>query len=275
MRVKILYKIECSCNAIGTVNNLGCDKTTGRGCLCKPNVYGHDCGRCKPGFYGLSENDPNGCKPCNCFESGSVRPWRCDELTGQCDCKRKDGRRYSGRKCNRLENLLICSQAEKKRNRLCDKCQCPNWNGKNYASSCFIDLNDFLFLNKSDTDQLTDYEYEWKLENLDESFNYNYKCNCLMAYTGERCTQCTSGHFGDPMAGIECKRCNCSGNINVADPGSCDNRTGRCLKCLSKTDGINCEKCRKGYFGNAIKQDCKRKPYQFIFLLPYTFYFII
>ncbi|XP_061658227.1 laminin subunit gamma-3 [Syngnathoides biaculeatus] len=37
------------------------------GCRCKANAEGRDCGRCKPGFFNLQENNPAGCQPCFCF----------------------------------------------------------------------------------------------------------------------------------------------------------------------------------------------------------------
>ncbi|KAH8235981.1 hypothetical protein KR032_011790, partial [Drosophila birchii] len=35
-------------------------------CQCKPNVIGDQCNQCRPGTYGLSERNPDGCKECYC-----------------------------------------------------------------------------------------------------------------------------------------------------------------------------------------------------------------
>jgi hypothetical protein len=52
----------CSCNLIGTFGNEGCDKVTGQ-CTCKPMVVGEQCDQCAHEHYGLSQDDPSGCKP--------------------------------------------------------------------------------------------------------------------------------------------------------------------------------------------------------------------
>jgi len=37
-------------------------------CICKPNVEGRNCDRCKSGYYNLDEKNEAGCSPCYCFE---------------------------------------------------------------------------------------------------------------------------------------------------------------------------------------------------------------
>lgn len=49
-----------------------------------------------------------------------------------------------------------------------------------------------------------------------------------------------------------CKPCNCSGNINVDDPSSCDSVSGDCLRCLNNTFGAACNLCAPGYYGDAV-----------------------
>ncbi|VDO14203.1 unnamed protein product [Rodentolepis nana] len=56
----------CNCNPGGSHNNIPqCDPYTGD-CTCKANVIGRTCDRCKPGTYGMMDNDPLGCKQCFC-----------------------------------------------------------------------------------------------------------------------------------------------------------------------------------------------------------------
>lgn len=71
----------CSCDLLGTVNNLGCNVLTGE-CSCKRFVTGRDCNQCLPEHYGLSEH-PDGCQPCDCDRGGSLDN-NCDVLNGQC-----------------------------------------------------------------------------------------------------------------------------------------------------------------------------------------------
>lgn len=55
-----------------------------------------------------------------------------------------------------------------------------------------------------------------------------------------------------------CKECQCSGNINSKDPGSCDSITGRCTRCLNNTFGESCQYCKPGFFGDAVNlKDCQ------------------
>uniref|UniRef100_A0A6Q2YVN4 Laminin, beta 2-like n=1 Tax=Esox lucius TaxID=8010 RepID=A0A6Q2YVN4_ESOLU len=81
--------IPCDCDATGSLENGLCDPVSGR-CVCKENVGGERCDRCKFGFYGLSQEDPTGCqsKRCTCNFLGSVlTPYPCDQQTGQCVCQ--------------------------------------------------------------------------------------------------------------------------------------------------------------------------------------------
>jgi hypothetical protein len=63
-------------------------------------------------------------------------------------------------------------------------------------------------------------------------------------------------------AGDYCRPCQCSGNINPDDPGSCDSVTGDCLRCLNNTYGMACNLCAPGYFGDAVHlKDCQSKDF--------------
>ena len=78
---------QCTCNRLGTVDNGGgCNEQTGE-CQCKANVARvRDCDQCKPEHYGLSESDPEGCRPCDCDLGGAYNN-QCDVETGQCLCR--------------------------------------------------------------------------------------------------------------------------------------------------------------------------------------------
>lgn len=77
---------------------------------------------------------------------------------------------------------------------------------------------------------------------------------------GSRCEGCAPGFFGDPAGGAgSCQPCRCHGNIDTTDPEACDGRTGRCRSCLYHTEGDRCQLCRLGYYGDALRQDCRSK----------------
>ena len=78
----------CLCQTRGTVNgSLHCDVTSGQ-CLCKDNVDGMLCDKCKYGFYNMDESNSDGCTDCGCNQNGTVGGEAgCDEVTGQCECR--------------------------------------------------------------------------------------------------------------------------------------------------------------------------------------------
>ena len=91
----------------GTTENLVCDKQSGKCIGCKKNVEGDRCDRCKPGYFGLNKNDPDGCQPCKCYPGFSLSN-NCDQLTGQCDCKGN----ISGKKCEHINDRFYCPRID-------------------------------------------------------------------------------------------------------------------------------------------------------------------
>ncbi|KAL4656759.1 laminin subunit beta-4-like [Arapaima gigas] len=79
--------VPCNCDPNGSLDGGLCDPGTGR-CFCKRHVEGNQCDRCQYGFYGLSRDNPDGCRVCRCNPLGSVAtPYLCDPVTGQCLCQ--------------------------------------------------------------------------------------------------------------------------------------------------------------------------------------------
>lgn len=94
----------CDCDPDGTTDKeILCDdktdlpnnKTAGR-CLCKSNVDGARCDRCKDGYWNFDPNNPDGCDSCTCDKLGTVNERGCDPLSGNCFCKRH----VTGRNCD-------------------------------------------------------------------------------------------------------------------------------------------------------------------------------
>ncbi|NXN15355.1 LAMC3 protein, partial [Indicator maculatus] len=81
----------CHCHPAGSLQPQ-CDSSGT--CLCKANVTGWKCERCKDGYHSLSQG---GCRPCSCDPAGSVGT--CDPNTGHCTCKE----RVEGHLCNRCQ----------------------------------------------------------------------------------------------------------------------------------------------------------------------------
>ncbi|KAJ8269152.1 hypothetical protein COCON_G00117590 [Conger conger] len=80
--------IPCDCDPEGSISGGLCDPSTGA-CVCKNNVEGGRCDRCKFGFFGFRPENPDGCQACRCNLLGSVQtPHPCDQVTGACICQR-------------------------------------------------------------------------------------------------------------------------------------------------------------------------------------------
>ncbi|XP_057560576.1 laminin subunit beta-2-like [Hippopotamus amphibius kiboko] len=95
----------CDCDPVGALEGGLCDAHTDetRGllsgqCQCKVHIWGQRCDSCRPGHYGLSLSQSEGCQPCRCDPRGRVPGTpACDPSSGACYCKRF----VSGRDCSR------------------------------------------------------------------------------------------------------------------------------------------------------------------------------
>ncbi|XP_067941186.1 laminin subunit gamma-1-like [Watersipora subatra] len=75
------------------------------------------------------------------------------------------------------------------------------------------------------------------------------RCKCPEQYIGQHCELCAPGYkrlvpFGGKS--LECVPCECNGHSDTCDPES-----GACI-CQHDTVGHNCEKCKEGWYGNAL-----------------------
>ncbi|XP_054844338.1 laminin subunit beta-4 [Eublepharis macularius] len=255
--------VACRCHPQGSTSS-NCEKLGGR-CQCKPNVVGRCCDKCSAGSHSFG---PQGCHSCACDPKGSVSTL-CDQVTGQCSCRSE----VDGRQCDRClagyfgfphcrpcpcnsfaelcdphtgaclncrgfttgancERCLDGYYGNPLQREPCHPCLCPGSPSSNrhFAHSCYRDPWTLLIV-----------------------------CNCLAGYTGDRCEECPNGFYADPKtAAGQCLPCFCNNNIDVADPESCDKITGECLKCLYNTHGPNCQFCQPGYFGSALRQNCRK-----------------
>ncbi|NXW41416.1 LAMC3 protein, partial [Nyctiprogne leucopyga] len=186
-------------------------------CTCPLGYAGQFCQSCAPGF---KREIPFGgpfvsCVPCTCNQHGDCHP-----LTGHCQCLHNT----EGPSCERCSpgfygNPFVGHSED------CKPCPCPG------HSPC-----------------------------TEVPGSGEVVCtHCPPGQRGKRCELCDDGFFGDPLGQRgpvhPCIPCQCHGNVDLNAVGNCDPVSGRCLRCLYNTTGEHCERCRPGFYGDALAPD--------------------
>ncbi|KAI6650232.1 laminin-like [Oopsacas minuta] len=97
-------EVGCDCELCGVEDEFQpCNPVT-KECICKSDVEGNRCDRCKSGFHSLSFGNPAGCQACYCPYGGAA-DLPCDATTGACYCR--EG--FTGSACNVELGLYIPS----------------------------------------------------------------------------------------------------------------------------------------------------------------------
>ncbi|NXX38600.1 LAMC3 protein, partial [Tricholaema leucomelas] len=183
-------------------------------CKCPPGYTGHFCQSCAPGF---TREIPFGgpftsCVPCACNQHGDCHP-----ITGHCQCLHNT----EGPSCERCSPGFYGNPFAGHLDD-CKPCPCPG------RSPC-----------------------------TEVPGSGEVVCtHCPPGQRGKRCELCDDGFFGDPLGqrgpASPCVPCQCHGNVDPNAVGNCDPVSGRCLRCLHHTAGEHCERCRPGFYGDAL-----------------------
>lgn len=256
---------SCECNPTGS-HTKKCDEFGGH-CHCKTNVVGRQCEKCAPGFYGFG---PEGCTACDCNSIGSEDK-NCDVVTGQCKCLPNT----YGRECDQCQpgfwnfpNCEMCQCNGHTQN--CDQTtgECLDCADSTAGYNCEHCLDGYY------GDPLLGSEIGCRPCRCPGTFQSGHThadycqldplsndmvCYCREGYSGARCDVCADNYFGHPeVVNGTCQRCDCSNSVDLSRAGNCDSYTGECLRCLYDTSGNHCEYCRDGFYGDALKQDCRQ-----------------
>uniref|UniRef100_A0AAV2LC06 Laminin subunit alpha-1 n=1 Tax=Knipowitschia caucasica TaxID=637954 RepID=A0AAV2LC06_KNICA len=186
-------------------------------CECPFGYSGTSCESCLPGFYRVGEVLFGGnCLQCECNDHSST----CDPHGLCLSCSHNT----TGPHCEHcLPGFYGDATAGTKQD--CKKCPCPLTAPSNsFSPTCVL---------QSDGQVSCD--------------------RCQDGYTGDKCERCADGFFGHPQVlGGSCARCDCNGNVDRDEAGHCDHVSGECLRCTGDTAGRHCERCRDGYYGDAL-----------------------
>ncbi|KAM9719019.1 laminin subunit gamma-1 [Menidia menidia] len=184
-------------------------------CTCPPGYQGQHCEQCTLGYRRARPELGafSPCEPCNCNGHSDA----CHPDTGACDCQHDT----AGLSCERCKDGYY-GDATQGTPADCQACPCPA------GATCAV---------VPQTREVV--------------------CtNCPAGTTGKRCELCDDGFFGDPLGQNGpvriCRACKCSDNIDPNAVGNCNRENGECLKCIYNTDGFFCDRCKDGFYGNAL-----------------------
>ncbi|KAJ1157569.1 hypothetical protein NDU88_010275 [Pleurodeles waltl] len=227
---------------------------------CLHNTTGKNCELCKDLFYrqggvGLASVDV--CKPCDCFEAGTINgSLLCNMTGGQCNCKKH----VSGRQCNQCQEGFYNLQQSDTDG--CSPCDCNTSGTTNADITCHQNSGQCKCKDSIIGLRCDHCNFGFKLIsvlieetctpcgcNINGSVNqfcnpFTGQCPCREEVTGLLCDTCGDNFYGLDSSG--CKICECS--LVGSVPGSiCDRMTGQCF-CKANFGGRQCKYCLNGFY---------------------------
>ncbi|KAM5206303.1 usherin isoform 2-T2 [Hipposideros larvatus] len=226
---------------------------------CEHHTTGRNCELCEDYFFRPVGADPSAidvCKPCDCDKVGTRNSsLLCDQIGGQCNCKR----RVSGRRCNQCQNGFY--NLHEREADGCRPCNCntfgtvdgditchPN-SGQCQCKANVIGLRcdrcnfGFKFLQSFNGDGCEPCRCHLHGSVNELCDPLTGQCECKNKVEGLQCDTCREHFYGLDIAG--CKACDCDTAGSL--PGTvCDAGTGQC-HCKPSVGGRQCNECLDGY----------------------------
>jgi len=208
---------SCDCNTNVDPNAVGnCNRTTGECLKCVYNTGGEHCDRCLPGFFGdalaLVKGD---CQQCQCYSRGTLeldsRTLKCDQNTGQCDCKAY----VTGRNCDRCEDGFFDLDSGNG----CQQCNCDLIGSLNstcdvYTGQCFCRPG--VVGLRCDSCAINQYGFSYdgcKTCDCDPIGSRSLQCDpmgqcpCRDNVEGRRCDRCKENKHDREAGCVDCPAC--------------------------------------------------------------------
>uniref|UniRef100_A0A3P8R9V6 Laminin subunit alpha 2 n=1 Tax=Astatotilapia calliptera TaxID=8154 RepID=A0A3P8R9V6_ASTCA len=236
------YCERCNCSVEGSVNADPCITP----CICKENVEGENCDRCKLGFYNLQASNRPGCEKCSCMGVSSqcaASTWTYQNVGTHYSLMLWDDVNATS---TYQQNCPVYAQAV-----------CLTVKADRLPVCCMILLD--ICISVPSVCRLHSFSMEVANPAAigERRASAVEVCSCPYGYGGTSCEACALGFRrvnGNLYNGV-CEPCHCHGHTT-----QCHEVTGHCLDCSHNTAGPYCDTCLPGYYGNATRgspADCQ------------------
>uniref|UniRef100_A0A2R8Z6A4 Multiple epidermal growth factor-like domains protein 9 n=1 Tax=Pan paniscus TaxID=9597 RepID=A0A2R8Z6A4_PANPA len=198
---------------------------------------------------------------CNCSVVGRLDVNRCNQTTGQCECRPG----YQGLHCETCKEGFYLNYTSG----LCQPCDCSPHGALSILCNSSGKCQCKVGVIGSICDRCQDGYYGFSKNGClpCQCNNRSASCdaltgaclNCQENSKGNHCEECKEGFYQSPDATKECLRCPCSA---VTSTGTCSIKSSElepeCDQCKDGYIGPNCNKCENGYYNfDSICRKCQ------------------
>uniref|UniRef100_A0A8C7Z8U8 Basement membrane-specific heparan sulfate proteoglycan core protein n=1 Tax=Oryzias sinensis TaxID=183150 RepID=A0A8C7Z8U8_9TELE len=230
---------RCNCSMEGSINTDPCITP----CVCKENVEGGNCDRCKLGFYNLQHDNPRGCEKCFCMG-----------VSSQCSASAWTYQNV-GIATHLLHSFSMQVASPSGRSErtasAVEMCSCPSGYAGTSCETCvpgFRRVNGNLYHGVCEPCRCHGHATQ-----CHEITGHCLDCSHNTA--GQYCDTCLPGYYGNATLGspADCQPCACPLLLpsNNFSPTCHLDEGGKlvCNRCQMGYTGPRCERCSNGFYG--------------------------